>query len=699
MIAKIIPFTRLPYFGVTRGEKKELAFFDYLVPEILQDKIKFGQLVQVPFRNKKVQGLIIGLKKTSKGKNLKEIRKIFTEEGLINKDQLALFKWLSSFYFASLPTIFKTTLPQPVKSKNVAKIHDSRLPKPTWDTSENKLEGIDGQGEKQQYLDLKISKDSLSKIKKNINFVEYSQRKKFLLVWQSYFEKVALYYFLIKKTLRKGQKVLILVPEIEEARLLLKYISKLSSKIFLLHSSLKKSELWKNWQMIVEDQAEVIIGTRIAVFAPIKKLGLIILENEENDLYKSEQFPYYDTRDIAWKISKAGKIKLIFSSIAPRVKTYYYAFSEDKFLPLELKKESSSATSVAKAMEVEKATEDKAHNKKTFLINMNQEMRQGNFSPLSDRLEEELLRNVKNGKGVILYLKRKGYASFVFCQDCGRIFNCPRCDLSLRTHKKNPSFVEASGGKKVFWLVCHHCGYNEEIPLKCPSCGGTEIKIKGMAVEKIGEILSQRHELFKNKIRVIDQETKHEFHNNEIIITTLPFWRDFSEKWSKNIGFVGIISADVMLSQPDYQSFERTFQELIAITNWTNTFKIDLLVQSWSTDNYAINDAVNNNFTDFYNQEIEARKDFSYPPFTRFFRLTIKEINWNKLNKITQSFEKTLSFFHNKNFKISPYFAPPRRKQMFEKNFLLKVKNLHPVAPLPDDIKKILPQNSFLDPN
>lgn len=651
MIVKIIPFTRLPYFGATLGEKKEIAFFDYLVSDALQNKIKFGQLVQVPFRNKKVQGLVIGFKKTSKGRKLKEVIKIFTEECLINKEQLVLFKWLASFYFASLPTILKTSIPQPTRRKKK-------------DDNENIY-----YSDKKSFSNLKVPKKSLPEIKKILNFVRYSQRKKFLFIWQSLDEKIAFYYFLIKKIVASRKRILIILPDIVETKTLLPHLAKISQKIVVLHSSLTKSEIWQRWQTISQGKAEIIIGTKMAVFAPIKNLDLIILENEENDLHHHEQFPYYDSRIILWKIAKTQRVKLIFSSPAPLVKDYYYAVNQNKFLPLELKKDEK--------------------NKKVIWVDMDKEIRKGNFSPLSDKLEDELIKNIKLNKTVILYLKRKGYASFVFCQDCGRIFNCPRCNLSLKTYKK----------KNVLWLSCHHCGYHEEIPLRCPSCGGSEIKIKGMAIDKIAELLSQKNNAFKNKIKIITENDQPEFKNGDIVITTMPFWRDFSEKWSKNIGSVGIVSADTMLAQPNFQAFEKTFQELTAINNWSIFFNLPLIIQTWSINNYAIQDAINGNFKNFYSQEISARKEFAYPPFRRFIKLTIQDKNYSKLKKNCEHFEKIIDKIENENVKITPYFAPPRRKTIFEKNYLIKIKNIHPLSPLPDELKKILPLNSYLDPS
>jgi|GEM_PF-6826679 len=651
MIAKVVPFTRLPYFGVNLDKKKENAFFDYLVPDQLQDKIKFGQLVQVPFRNQNIQGLVVGFKKTSRGRKLREIIKIFTEECLINKEQLVLFKWLSSFYLASLSTIFKTTIPKPTKSKNINLIKTN------------------DQGIKQTRAELKIAKKSLPKIKKMLNFVRYSQRKKFLLIWQNLDEKIAFYYFLIKKIVNNGKKVLIILPDLVESKSLLPHLNKISKKIAILHSGLKKSEIWKNWLIINHDKADIIIGTRMAAFVPIKNLELIILDNEENDLHHSEQFPYYDSRIIAWKINKSQRVKLIFASVAPLVKDYYYAINQNKFLPLELINEKK--------------------NKETIWVDMDKEIRKGNFSPLSDKLEDELLKNIKLNKTVILYLKRKGYANFVFCQDCGRIFNCPRCDLALKTYKKNGTF----------WLSCHHCGYQEEIPLRCPSCGGAEIKIKGMAIERIAELLLQKNNIFQNKIKIISENDQSNFKDGDIIITTMPFWRDYTEKWSKNIGFVGIVNADTMLTQPNFQAFEKTFQELMLINHWSNFFNLPLVVQTWSINNYAIQDAINGNFKNFYSQEINTRKEFGYPPFRNFIKLTIQNKNYSKLKIVSENFEKEIENIENKNIKIMPYFSPTKRKKIFTKNYLIKIKNSHPLNPLPESIKKIIPANSYLDPS
>ncbi len=637
MIAKVIPLTRLPYFVISRGIKREISFFDYKVPKELEKKINFGQLVKIYFRNKKISGLVVGLKKTSKERKLKSIEKIIFDQPIIFKNYLKMIKWLSSFYFASPSTILKTSLPEVTKKSAVVNVELSTQ-------------------------ELKISKNFLPQLKKMINIFNYSKRKKFLLIWQNYFEKFALYYFLIKKTLEKKQKVLILLPEIDQIELFLKYFKNLTDEISILHSNLKKSEIWTNWQKILNGKAELIIGTRMAIFAPIENLGLIILEDEENDLYRSEQFPYYDARTIAWKLTKLSKTKLIFSSQAPRVETYWYTFSQKKFLPFDLKKE--------KKMKIVK------------LIDMKEEMRKGNFSPLSDDLKETIFNTIKKKKKVILYLKRKGYTTFNFCQDCGYLFSCPRCDLPLIAHKKN----------KIYYLICHHCGYEEELPLKCPFCQGTEIKMKGLAIQKIEEILAP----FANVER-IDSTSKDKSFDKEIIITTLPFWRNFNEDWIRDIGLIGIVNADVLLNQPDFHSTEKTFQEIVAIINWVNHFNIPLIIQTWSKENYAIENAYLFNFKNFYQQELEIRRDFSYPPFTRIFRLTIQEKKWEKLKKISQNFEKNIQSLRNKNFKIFPYSLPPRRKKIFEISFLIKIKNLYSLAPLPNEIKKILPQNSFLE--
>lgn len=640
MIAKVVPFIRLPY-SLSYKQKREISFFDYRIPKELEKEIKIGQLVEIYFKNKKVIGLIIGLKKTSKEKKLKEIERIIFKENLINKDQLKLLRWLSSFYLASFSTILKTSLPQPVKNKTRLKIHNH---------------------EKQHEIDLKISKKFLPDLKKMINIFTYSKRKKFLVFWQNPFEKIALYYFLIKKTLDKKQKILILLPEMDQIENLLKYLNKISNKISVLHSKLKKSEIWLNWQKILNNEIDIVIGTRMAIFAPIKNLGLIIVEDEESDLHHSKQFPYYDTRLIAWKLTKINKTKLIFSSQAPKTETYWYTFNQNKFLPLDLRKTKQT---------------------KLRIVDMKEEMRKGNFSPLSDDLKEAIIDNLKRKKRVILYLKRKGFATFNFCQDCGYLFSCFRCNLPLTAHKKN----------KIYYLLCHHCGYEQELPLKCPVCQGVEIKMKGLAIQKIEEILSSI-----GQVKSIENTTKDRSLDKEIIVTTLPFWQDYNKNWTENVGLVGMINADILLNHPDFRSSEKTFQEIVSIINWTNYFKIPLIIQTWSKDNTAIENAYLLNFKNFYQQELEIRREFFYPPFVRLFKLIIQEKNKEKLQKISCQFKKEFERIQNKNIKIFPLIIPPKRKKIFETNFLIKIKNSHPLSPLANEIKKILPLNSFLDP-
>jgi len=629
MIAKVVPFVRLPYFSPDK-KKREISFFDYKIPKDLEKKIDFGQLVKIPFKNKIVFGLIIGLKKTSKKKKLKEIKEIVFEKKLITKEQFKLIKWLSSFYLSSLPTLLKTSLPKLIKKPNETSFIF----------------------EKEK---LKIPKSFINDLKRIVDLFTKSKRKKFLLLWNDFIRKTAVYYMLIKKTLEKNKKVLILVPEIDQIQFFLKYLSNLTEKIAILHSKLKSSEIWSIWKKFLENEIDIVIGTRMSIFLPFKNFELIIIEDEENDLYKSKLFPYYDARTIAWKISKISKTKVIFSSSAPRVETFYYTFYQKKFFPIDIRRDLYG---------------------KIFLIDMKEEIRKGNFSPLSELFEELISKVIENNKTVILYLKRKGFSTFNFCFDCGKVFFCPRCNIPLRTHKEN----------NLYWLTCYHCGYLEELPLKCPNCGGTEIKMKGIAIQKVKEYLEQ-NEIFKNKIK-----------EGKIIITTSKIWESNDKNFIENIGLVGVVNADVILNQPDFLSFEKTFQELKKISNWSKIFKIPLVIQTWSKENYAIYNAIIDDLSEFYRQEISLRQEFLYPPFRKFFKLTIQEKNWKKLDKVAQEFEKKINLIRNKNIKIFPYYLPPRRKIVLEKSYLIKIKDTHPLSPLPNEVKKILPQNSFLEP-
>ena len=406
--------------------------------------------------------------------------------------------------------------------------------------------------------------------------------------------KTQVYLALIRRVLDSGRGAIVLVPEIALTPQLLRiFAAHFGKEVAVLHSSLRTGERYDEWKRIRRGEARVVVGTRSAVFAPIRSLGLIILDEEQEGTYKSENAPRYHARDVAKYRCVQHKALLLLGSATPAVESMYWA-RQDRYHLFVLRQRYNSLA----LPQVE-------------IVDMRRELREGNGTSISGRLERELRENLFRGEQSILFLNRRGANRLVSCGECGSSPSCPRCSVSLTYHSAN--------GR----LMCHHCGYSQPMPPVCPECGGI-LNFIGIGTQRVQEDLE---ELFPGvEILRMDTDTISASHPHQALLDRFQKERipilvgtqmvakglDFD-----NVTLVGVISADFSLYTDDFRASERTFSQITQVVGRAGRGgkRGRALIQTYSPENDVIQDAARQDYDAFYCREIQLRRLRQYPPF------------------------------------------------------------------------------------
>ncbi|XOU94951.1 MAG: replication restart helicase PriA [Candidatus Kerfeldbacteria bacterium] len=532
---------------------KHLGIFDYKVPDDVVSEIKIGQLVSIPFRSSEKEGIIIKIKKTSTiNKKIKSIVKIIQDKPIITSEQIQLAEWMANYYSVSLGTIIKTMLPPVLKNKMQLKI--------------NEVE----------------SSGTPNKI--NLNYTKQILEKK---VGKYYFtpeniqEKNALIYALTKKV--KGQ-ILIIVPTIKDIDNLVNAFPKsVQEKIAIIKSGLNKTQYHSAWQSILNNKKKIIIGTKLALFSPLIKPELLILDQEDSQNHKqAEQNPRYDSRQVIHKMSEIYKTKLLLLNPATTINSYF----------------NISNNTISNIKEVGKNIHQSMD-----IVDMKNEQKIQNYSLFSERLQESINKTLSDKKQILLFINKRGGSSSVICKDCGENLNCSNCDQPLTYHTKDQ------------FLYCHQCNQKHALPNLCPKCHGPNFKFIGTGTQKVE--IETRKLFSKAKIARLDTDDNNiqNLNSQDIIIGTELALSHMN--WDK-IGLVGVISADTFLYLPDYSSTERTWHLLNKLLFLCNT---EIIIQTYSTRNPAIKYLNQTNQELFYESELSDRESLNYPPYSKIIQL------------------------------------------------------------------------------
>lgn len=436
--------------------------------------------------------------------------------------------------------------------------------------------------------------------------------------------KTEVYLRLIDEVLQQGGTALFLVPEIGLTPLLSRLVvSRFPGQVSLLHSGLSAGERFDQWNRIREGSARVVVGTRSAVFAPVKDLRLIVIDEEQDSSYKQDESPCYHAREVAWHRIRQSEGVLIMGSATPSIETFHDSSRTGN----------SEYFNLAERVEARPMPQVK-------IVDMGQEFRrQGKYAVISETLQEELKNCMARGEQGIVLLNRRGYSRTLLCRSCGHVFACSDCSVSMTYHQQANR------------IVCHYCGVEKEAPSACSNCGGPYIHYAGVGTEQLESIL--RNMLPEARIARLDRDTARRRgavrttlfgfaeRKLDLLVGTqmLAKGHDFPD-----VTLVGVVSADSGLAFPDFRSAERTFQLLIQVAGRAGrgTAPGRVVLQSFYPDHYALQFSQRQDYLGFYQKEIDFRKLMGYPPYRNLVQILIEDTDAARASRTAEKIAEAL---------------------------------------------------------
>lgn len=636
--------------------------FSYLIPDEMKDKIQIGQAILVPFgRQGLINAFCVGFSDYLPGDfKVKKINKILDETPLFSIEYLKLLEWVANYYCCDLVTVLNAAIPMKLIEK--ASKTEQLIEFVKYDGATKRqievLQLLEKSGKMPLILFEKYAKTTRATIKKleqagcvkliqeelyrnPLDVLRITEREalfelsgdqkkvyegiknkidapnEILLHGVTASGKTEVYFKLIDDTIKSGKNVLFLAPEIALASQLTKRLAKKfgTEDVAIWHSSISDGERYDVWQKLYKDEIKILAGARSAVFAPLKNIGLIIIDEEHEGAYKqTTPAPRYDARTVARKLSEYHNCPLLLGSATPDISTYYRAVNSGNLF--ELKKRYNDA-------KVPPVT----------VINMQDYGRAAYRNVLSMPLQTEIRETLEKGQQVILLINRRGFSTFTQCQACGHVIQCPNCAIPMIWHSKDQM------------LKCHYCNHAEYFPDVCPECGSDAFKNSGTGTQKIEQYVK---ELFpENNVERIDSDIlvrkgehirlleKFQRGDIDILVGTQMIAKGLD---NPNVTLVGVISADASFNLPDFRASERGFQLLTQVAGRAGRgeFAGKVLFQTYNPDFYALESAKSQNYREFYDTEIAAREEFDYPPFSQMIRLIISSENNFRAEKSAQ---------------------------------------------------------------
>ena len=641
--------------------------FSYVVPDDLADKAATGVRVRVPFskNNHLSDGVILDVLRSGDTEGLKSVHSVLDAAPMYTKEQIALAVFMRNRYFCTLFDALRVMLPtgfwfnlkgeRRIKDKNIKCVELNTDPDEALSIADGKKNKAHLQSAVLELLatfgqlPVKDIQEITGATGATLNALAKAELIKFVYAGQfdtfknekvvcglpplsdeqrevfaglkektgSGFSvnlvhgvtgsgKTMVYLHLIMDSFLSGKCAVLLVPEISLTPQMIAFFSRyFGNNIAVLHSGLSASERCTEWKKIKSGLARVVIGTRSAVFAPVTDLGLMIIDEENDDSYRSENNPRYSAREIGEYICYKKGVPLILGSATPDLTTRYKAQRGDYgYFRLSDRYNRLSLPEV-------------------MTVDLRDDMASGNMSDISFTLRDEIEKNLQNGEQSLVFINRRGSHKLVTCPDCGFIYKCPNCSISLTHHANNNR------------LICHYCGYTRRLDSRCPDCGG-ELGFFGSGTQRIAEELS---ELFPDtEILRADTDTLYEYGSHDKLFGTfidekIPIMVG-TQMISKGLNFenvtlVGIISADQSLYAGDYKAEERCFSLLTQIIGRSGRAKVPgrAVIQTFTPDNPVIRFASAQDYDSFYEHEISFRKLQGSPPFSEIFSLTVSGLS------------------------------------------------------------------------
>ena len=650
--------------------------FDYIIPDILKSKIKKGNKVLVPFGKSFVEGFVLKVSNNiDTSFELKEIKDIVESDFYLKEDLLELGEFMKNTTLSNLISCYQIMLPKALKASVKTNINKKYIYYVKLNDEINIDEYIKNNQRKKKEIEILnilkegkilkknllcsslnnlIKKNIVIEIKEEVNRKAYSlnednkkieltseqenafneiinekNKNVFLLHGVTGSGKTEIYIKLIEHYLSLGKTAILLVPEISlTPQIVARFKSVFSTKVAVLHSRLSNGEKYDEYRRIMNGEVSVVVGARSAVFAPLFNIGIIIIDECQSATYKQESTPKYNGIEIAIERCKYHNAKCILGSATPLLEQYARGV-KGIYKLIELK------TRISKNLPIIK------------LVDMNEEVKKRNFI-ISSELDKEIRRCLLNKEQVILLLNRRGYSTFISCSNCGYVYKCPNCDISLIYHKSSNN------------LTCHYCGYSKKMDKLCPECHENAIKDLGLGTEKLEELIKEKYSAKVLRMdadttsrkgsyeKLIDEFSKH---NYDILIGTQMISKGLN---FKDVTLVGILNIDASLSIPDFRSGERTFELLLQTAGRTARFEKDgkVLIQTYNTDNYVFKYLINNSYISFYNYEMNIRKKLKYTPYYNIASIKISSTSYEEASKESKKVFDYLGSTLNEKFII-----------------------------------------------
>lgn len=638
--------------------------FSYLIPDEMKDKIQIGQAILVPFGR---QGLINAfcagfsdyLPEEIKAK---KISKILDETPLFSIDYLKLLEWVGNYYCCDLVTVLNAAIPLKLIEK-VSKTEQS-VEFTSFEGATKRqvevLEKLKDSGKMPLVMFEKYAKTTRATIKKleaagclklsteeiyrnpldilkienteplstlegeQLSAYEGISKKikenssaQMLLYGVTASGKTEVYFKLIDDTIKSGKNVLFLAPEIALASQLTKRLAKKfgTKDVAIWHSSISDGERYDVWQRLYKDDIKILAGARSAVFAPLKNIGLIIIDEEHEGAYKqTSPAPRYDAKVVAQKLSEFHQCPLLLGSATPDISVYYRAVNSGNLFEMKHRYRNAPIAPVT-------------------VINMQEHSKVAYRNVISKPLQTAINETLEKNQQVILLINRRGFSTYTQCQACGHVIECPNCAIPMIWHAKDQR------------LKCHYCNQVERFPDVCPECGSDALRNSGTGTQKIEQYIKElfpEHNVERVDSDVMARKGEHirlleRFQKGDIdiLVGTQMIAKGLD---NPNVTLVGVISADASFNLPDFRASERGFQLLTQVAGRAGRgeFTGRVFFQTYNPDYYALASAKSQNYGEFYTTEIAAREEFDYPPFSQMIRLIISSINNFRAEKSAQ---------------------------------------------------------------
>ena len=623
--------------------------FQYRIPEGIQDLIQPGVQVDIPFGSRTLTGYVIEVTDDAEFDVVKTKELIGVHKGSvpIESQLIALAGWMRKNYGSTMNQALKTVLPIKKQTKQVehrsvtlgipkgeamqklalfeakhytAKARllrelieeeriDYALVTQKLNVSAATIKGMSEQGIvvietttsyrnpvehlAQKEYRLKLNEEQQRVVDTVTHDWDEGRRHTYLLKGVTGSGKTEVYMELIAHVLAEGRQVIVLIPEIALTyQTVMRFYNRFGDRVSIMNSRLSQGERYDQFERAKSGDIDIMIGPRSALFTPFERLGLIIIDEEHETSYKSENAPRYHAREVAIERARMNQASVVLGSATPSVESYYQA-KNGNYKLLELNKRVKDQ----KLPECE-------------VVDLREELKEGNRSILSTRLQELMEERLEKGEQTMLFLNRRGVSGFISCRACGYVVKCPHCDVSLSQH---------AGGR----MVCHYCGYEEPQPKVCPSCGSKYLGGFKAGTQKIEELVKKRFpqasvlRMDYDTTRTKDSYEKilQAFANREadILIGTQMIVKghDFA-----NVTLVGVLAADMSLKVADFHASERTFQLLTQAVGRAGRGEKpgQAIIQTYDPEHFAIQTAKVQDYEAFYEQEIAYRGMLSYPP-------------------------------------------------------------------------------------